>query len=120
MFRVFRLNIRVPDSTIHFEDAANSASIVAGEGFGIIVSAVDNNGASMSVNAALSISTSRTLASTETGLPSTINLVNGMYVNGGLLLNRVNGTERGTTFRFSNGGRLPITFSTLTSELQWM
>jgi hypothetical protein len=101
---VFRLKVTVPDSAIHFEDSADSASVVAGEGFGMIVNAVDNSGARMSVNATVGVSASRGLGSTERGLPASISLVNGEYVNGGLVLNRVSGTERGTTFRFSNGG----------------
>ena len=101
---VFRLKVTVPDSTIHFDDGSSAASIVAGESFGMIVNAVDNSGARMSVNATVGVSASRGLNSSERGLPASISLVNGEYVNGNVMLNRVSGTERGTAFRFSGGG----------------
>jgi hypothetical protein len=100
----FQLKITVLGSSIHFEDTLNGASIVAGEVFGIAVQAVDSAGNPINdVNAAVSVSTSRTLGNTEIGLPPTFNLTNGQYLNGNQLLNRVNGTERGTTYRFSTG-----------------
>jgi hypothetical protein len=52
---VFRLKVTVPDSTIHFDDGSSAASIVAGESFGMIVNAVDNSGARMSVNATVGV-----------------------------------------------------------------
>jgi hypothetical protein len=99
---VFQLKITVPDTTIFFEASANSASIVAGETFGLVVEAVDSLGIVVPVNKKLSVAASRTLASNETGLPSTIKLVDGRYVNS-LLLNRINATDRGTSYRFSTG-----------------
>jgi hypothetical protein len=42
--KVFRLRIRPSDTSIHFDDSDSGASIVAGEGFTIIVEAVDANG----------------------------------------------------------------------------
>lgn len=50
-------------------------------------------------------SASRTLGSTEVGLPSSFDLAgNGSYNSPGVVLNRVNGTERGTSYRFSTAG----------------
>jgi hypothetical protein len=103
--QVFQLKITVPDTPLpSFDVSENSAAIVAGETFGIIVEAVDSTGGVLPVNRAVSVIASRQLGSSETGLPSSINLINGRYVNGNLLLNRVNGTDSGTTYRFSIGG----------------
>lgn len=101
---VFRLRIRVSGSLIHFEDSDSGASVVAGETFGIIAEAVDANGNVVPVNAGVSTSVSRTLASGEIGLPATFNLSAGSFTSGGLLLNRVSGTSQGTSYRFSTFG----------------
>ncbi len=101
---VFRLRIRVAGSSIHFEDSDSGASIVAGETFAIIAEAINAVGDILPINVAVSTSTSRTLDSSEIGLPSSFNIANGSYNSGGLLLNRVNGTDSGTSYRFSTGG----------------
>jgi hypothetical protein len=98
---VFRLRIRTAGTSIHFEDSDSGASIVAGETFAIIAEAINAVGNVLPINVAVSTSPSRTLASGEIGVPSSFNIVNGSYNSGGLLLNRVNSTQSGTSYRFS-------------------
>jgi hypothetical protein len=104
---VFRLRISASGSSIHFEDSDSGASIVAGEAFAIMVDAVDANGNLIALGSSVQINTSgsRTLASGEIGVPSSFLLgTSGHYDIPGVLLNRVNGTDRGTSYRFSTAG----------------
>lgn len=101
---VFRLRIRTSGTSLHYEDSDSGASVVAGETFGIIAEAVDANGNVLPVNAGVSTSVSRTLASGEIGLPVSFALSAGSFTSGGLLLNRVTGTTSGTSYRFSTAG----------------
>src|SRR5205807_279043 len=90
---VFRLRISVSGSSIHYEDNDSGASIVAGEGFAIMVDAVDANGNLIALGSPIQINTtaSRTLASGESGLPSSFVLgTSGHYDSPGIVLNRVN------------------------------
>jgi hypothetical protein len=93
------LSILVPDAPLGAEGGETSASIVANEQVSMIIQAVNASGQVVSVNRGVSVTPSRTLDASETGLPSSFTLSNGMYVHG-VTLNRVNGTDRGTTFRF--------------------
>lgn len=72
----------------------------------MLADAVDENGqTTMAPTTPVQFSASRTLDSTETGFPSSFNISNSSYQQT-VLLNRVNGTDRGTTFRFRpNSGR---------------
>lgn len=98
---VFRLRIRVVGSFINFDNSDDSGTIVAGESFAIVAEAVNSVGNVLPVNVGVSTSASRTLDSTETGLPTTFTIVNGSYTSPSLLLNRVSGTNSGTNYRFS-------------------
>jgi hypothetical protein len=104
---VFRLRISVSGSSIHFDDSDAGASIVAGEGFAIMVDAVDANGNLIALGNPVQISTSasRTLGTGEIGVPSSFVLgVSGHYDSPGIVLNRVNATQSGTSYRFSPVG----------------
>jgi hypothetical protein len=54
----------------------------------MIVQTVDTGGNVVPVNITVSSSASRTLGSSERGMPSTFSVVNGSYTNGNILLNR--------------------------------
>jgi hypothetical protein len=104
---VLRLRVQTSDTGVYYENSDSGASIVAGEGFAIMVDAVDANGNLIALSSPIQINTtaSRTLGAGEIGLPSSFVLgTSGHYNSPGVLLNRVNGTERGTTYRFSTNG----------------
>lgn len=98
---MFRLRIRVAGSLLTFDNSDSGASIIAGENFAIIAEAINAAGNVMPINIAVSTTASRTLASGEIGLPTNFNIVNGSYTAQGIVLNRVNGTDSGTSYRFS-------------------
>src|ERR1700730_16846179 len=114
---VFRLRISASGSSIHFEDSDSGASIVAGEAFAMMVDAVDANGNLIALGSSVPMNTSasRTLASGEIGVPSSFLLgTSGHYDIPGVLLNRVNGTDSGTSYRFSTAGGAFRDFSLFT------
>jgi hypothetical protein len=100
-----------------------SAGVIAGQSFTIVLQAIDANGnIDLNNTSTVNTSTSRTLDSTEIGLSSSIRLSGGQYA-ASVRLNRVNGTERGTTFRFvpSGGGQLDLptyTYFGVTASLE--
>lgn len=97
---VITLRISVPNSpTRDFEVSPTLAGVVAGETVNIIIEAVDQNGVVVCRNISFTTSTSRPIHSSETGLPSNFTLDCGRFA-GTMMLNRVAGTERGTTYRF--------------------
>jgi hypothetical protein len=108
--RVRVINGPVPGDT---SDSV-SAGIIAGQQFEILIEAVDDSGnVDISNNSTVTVTSSRTLDSSETGLPSSLSLSNGSYPKF-LTLNRVNGTDTGTTFRFKPGGRGSLDFGLYT------
>jgi hypothetical protein len=98
--RIRVTNAPVPDDT---QDSV-SGGVVAGQPFFILVEAIDVNGhVDLLVNQSVAVTSSRTLDSSEIGLPSSFSLSSGSYLKI-VTLNRVNGTERGTKFTFTPGG----------------
>ena len=96
---VVQLRISVPNSAVPTETSGSYAAIVAGEGFSMVLQAVNLAGQVVCKDLTVTPVPSRSLASTEVGLPSTVTLICGS-TSKGMRLNRVNGTERGTTYRF--------------------
>lgn len=98
---VYTLRFTLAGSSVPVDVTPTSGAALANEGVQLTVEAVGAGGTVMtSVNDAFGVLASRTLAANEVGLPTTIQLSGGRYVRG-LVLNRVNGTERGTSFRFA-------------------
>src|SRR5207253_2226420 len=99
---VAHLRVRIQSPPIAgAENDDTRGALVAGETVVIYVEAIDHTGGLQSGNSStISFVPSRGLASTETGFPSVFTLSNGSYSHT-VLLNRVNGTDRGTTFRFT-------------------
>jgi hypothetical protein len=92
----------VPNAPV--SESNGSPGIVANQSFQIVLQAVDASGNVDSANSStIAVASSRTLDSSELGLSSTVTLSAGQYV-ASVRLNRVNATERGTTFRFSASG----------------
>lgn len=98
---VYTLRFSLAGSSVPVDVTATSAAALANEGVQLTVEAVGAGGTVVTnVNDSFGVLASRTLAGSEVGLPTTIQLSNGRYSRG-LVLNRVNGTERGTSFRFA-------------------
>jgi hypothetical protein len=104
-------------------EANGSPGVIAGQEFTVVLQAVDANGTvDGGYNGNVSFGAHRTLDSSELGLPSTIALASGQ-VSRVARFNRVNGTERGTTFRFtpSGGGFVDLqiyTYFSVTASLE--
>jgi hypothetical protein len=113
--QVDRLRIRVPNPPVPDDTQESvSAGIIAGESFTIIVDALNGNGnVDVANDQTVTVTNSRTLDSSETGVPSSFQLSGGMYTKL-VTLNRVNGTDTGTTFRFKPSGGGQIDFGLYT------
>lgn len=108
--RIRLLNSPVPNG----ESGDTSGAAIARQSFQMLADAVDQNGQiTTSPSTSVQFTPSRTLDSTETGFPSSFNVSNGSYQQT-VLLNRVNGTDRGTTFRFQPSGGGQIDFEIYT------
>jgi len=98
--RVRLLNSPVPDG----ESGDTSGAVIAGQQFQMLAEAVTIDGqVAIDVNSSVHVTTNRPLDSSEGGFSPSFNLSNGSYQQA-VLLNRVAGTDRGTTFRFSPSG----------------
>ncbi|MGH9960803.1 MAG: hypothetical protein ACREBC_27405, partial [Pyrinomonadaceae bacterium] len=96
------LRVVVPNPPV--TEVNGSPGVIAGQSFTIVLQAINSEGnINLANNSSVNISSSRTLDSTEIGLPSTVSLSGGQFTKG-MQLNRVIGTELGTTFRFIPGG----------------
>jgi len=100
---VLKLRVTVPDAPLSFDASDNSAAVIAGEAVQMHIDAVDSSGNVANMNIGVSTSVSRTIDSSETGLPSTFTLSGGSAVRG-INLNRVSGTQSGTVFRLAIRG----------------
>lgn len=102
------LRVVVPNPPV--TEFGGSPGIIAGQSFTIVVQALNSDGnIDLSNSGTVSVGSSRSLDASETGLPSTITLSGGQFTSS-VTLNRVNGTDRGTTFRFtpSGGGNVDL------------
>lgn len=98
--QVITLRISVPNSpTRDFEASNTFAGVVAGEQASVFIEAVDRYGNVVCRDITFNTVPSRQLGETEVGLPSSFTMSCGQYA-GTMTLNRVNGTERGTSYRF--------------------
>jgi hypothetical protein len=100
---VVQLRISVPNPAVPTENSESYSSIVAGEGFSMVIQAVNLAGQVVCKDFTLTVVASRSLASTEVGLPSTVTLTCGS-TSRGMRLNRVNNQQLGTTYRFRLSG----------------
>ncbi len=96
------LRALVPNPPV--EEVDGSPGVIAGQSFSIVLQAINSSGdLDLIFEGAVSVSRSRTLDSSEIDLPSSVTLHGGGYAQS-MMLNRVNGAERGTTFGFTPAG----------------
>ena len=94
-----RLRIIVPNPPVPAEVSDEFAGIVAGESVSLVLQLLREDGSVFTGNATVRTQPSRELAPTESGLPTEISITGGQATPV-LRLDRVNGIERGTTYRF--------------------
>jgi hypothetical protein len=101
---VLKLKVTVEDSPLPSRDAGDdSAAIIAGQAVTMRVQVVDPSGNVVNTTIGVSTSSSRTIDSSEVGLPTTFTISNGSTIRG-INLNRVSGTQSGTVFRLAIRG----------------
>jgi hypothetical protein len=105
------LNALVPNSPVTEPDG--SPGVIAGQQFPVVLQAINSSGSiDLAFNGNVSVSRSRTLDSSEIDLPNTVTLSGGSFTQQ-VMFNRVNGTDQGTTLRFTPSGGtsvdIPIT-----------
>lgn len=102
------LSVLVPNPPV--TESNGSPGVIAGGSFTIVLQARSASGdIDLNNSSTVSVVPSRTLDSTEIGMPSSITLSGGQYSKA-IRLNRVSNTERGTTFRFTPSGGGQIDF----------
>jgi hypothetical protein len=115
------LRVLIPNPPVTEVDG--SSGVIAGQSFTITLQAINESGnINLTNSSTVTTSSSRTLHSSEIGLPSNVTLSGGQYT-ATVRLNRVNGTDRGTTFRFapSGGGQIDLniyTYFAVTASLE--
>lgn len=102
------LRVLVPNPPV--TESNGSPGVIAGESFTIVLQAINASGdINLNNSSTVTVVSSRTLDSTEIGIPSSVTLSGGQYTKT-IRLNRVSGTDRGTTFRFTPSGGGQIDF----------